>query len=249
MCLQFAQAFGNETFAPLAPADLMEFVTQNHDEGWRPFDDTPGLDPETNLPYHLGHAPVESLVALGHGSPDFCEQHHPYCGLLSSMHYWGVYHDRYGIVPVAPMQPAASERDPRVQTMLDLELVRQKRLRAALAADPQTAPLVEEEPLMHNYKLLQFFDMLALYFNMRHEGARGEADFDFVPAAVGRPRPVKVQAVEPGVYRLAPYPFDSDRLLVDCEGRYLMPLAPGGDLVAAWRAAPVVRQTFALVAG
>ena len=30
-------------------------------------------------------------------SPDFNERHHPYCGLLSSMHSWGLYNGRYGL--------------------------------------------------------------------------------------------------------------------------------------------------------
>ncbi len=248
MAGQLAQAFGNADFAPLDPGPWMEFVTLNHDEGWRQFDDAPQRDPATNLPYHLGHDPLPVKVAIGHASPGFCEAHHPYCGLLSSMHYWGVYHDRYGIMPRSLMTAEQPEPGSPLRVMLDTEQARQDRLKAALAADPATAPLVAEAHLMHNYKRLQFFDMLALYFNLRHEGARGESEFNFVPAAVGQEVAVTVRPVEPGVYSLAPFPFRGERLLIDCDGRYLSPVAPDEDLAAAWRAAPVVQQTFALVA-
>jgi Protein of unknown function (DUF3891) len=249
MCGQMARAFGNDRFAPLEPRELMEFVAENHDEGWRPFDDNPQRDPKTNLPYAFTNMPIEDRVSIGQASPDFNEQHHPYCGLLSSMHYWGVYHDRYGINKTSAIDQMPAEAQTPLRAMLDLELVRQERLKAALAKDPATAPWVEEARLMHNYKLLQFFDLLALYFNTRHEGDRPDTVFDFVPAAVGRAEPVRVQAVEPGIYRLTPFPFQEDRLLVDCDGRYVAHVPPDADVQAAVYAAPVVQQTFALEAG
>ena len=247
MCGQMARAFGNERFTPLEPRELMEFVTEYHDEGWRAFDDAPLRDPKTGLPHTLGTAPVPSLVALGHGSPGFNEAHHPFCGLLSAMHYWGVYHDRYGIMPKSLM--GSPQGRPPILAMLASEQERIERLTAALAADPATAGLVAEPSLMDNYKRLQFFDMLALYFNLRHEGERGEKVFDFVPAAPGQTEAVRVQPVEPGVYRLSPYPFRAARMLLDCDGRYLAPVSEGEDVAAHLRAAPVVQQTFMLVAG
>ena len=41
LCGQFARAFGNETFEPLAPLDLMVYVIAHHDAGWTEFDRDP----------------------------------------------------------------------------------------------------------------------------------------------------------------------------------------------------------------
>ena len=65
--------------------------------------------------------------------------------------------------------------------MLSGEIARQERIRETLAADPETAPWVEEAHIVQNYKQLQFFDTLALYFNLRHETDRGVETFTCVP--------------------------------------------------------------------
>jgi hypothetical protein len=94
---QFARAFGNEQFEAVRPCELMFYAVSHHDAGWAEFDGDPVTDETTGLPYNLVDTPAQYITTTSRGSPDFNERHHPYCGLLSSMHSWGLYNGRYGI--------------------------------------------------------------------------------------------------------------------------------------------------------
>src|ERR671923_1564049 len=83
---QFARAFGNERFEPLEPRDLVVYIVSHHDEGWAEFDRDPLTDENTGLPYNLNETPAQYITVTSRRSPDFNHRHHPYCGLLSSMH-------------------------------------------------------------------------------------------------------------------------------------------------------------------
>jgi len=97
LAAQFARAFGNERFEPVQPRDLMLYVIEHHDKGWASYDAAPKTDPKTGLPYNLVDTPAEDITRTSAASPDFNEKKHPYCGLLSSMHSWGLYNGRYGL--------------------------------------------------------------------------------------------------------------------------------------------------------
>src|SRR5260221_3726266 len=94
---RLAEAFGNDTFAPVEPREQMVFMTAHHDEGWAVLDDAAPRDPATDLPYQFTETPRSQVVAAHARSPDFNERQHPFCGLLASMHTWGLYHGRYGL--------------------------------------------------------------------------------------------------------------------------------------------------------
>src|SRR6266516_2960722 len=85
---QFARAFGNDRFEPVWPDDLMFYVVSHHDAGWAEFDRDPVTDETTGLPYNLIETPAKYITVTSRRSPDFNERHHPYCGLISSMHSW-----------------------------------------------------------------------------------------------------------------------------------------------------------------
>jgi hypothetical protein len=94
---QFARAFGNNRFEPLAPLDLMIYVISHHDAGWAEFDRDPVTDEGSGLPYNLVETPAQYITVTSRLSPDFNQRQHPYCGLMSSMHSWGLYNGRYGL--------------------------------------------------------------------------------------------------------------------------------------------------------
>ncbi len=145
----------------------------------------------------------------------------------------------------------SEELRPLVQAMLDGELERQKRLKAQLAARPDTAEWIEEPRLMQNYKQLQFFDTAALYFQMRHDEVRGAAKFDHVPLNTEDDVEVAVTRAAPGVYRFVPFPFSQDGVEVSITGRYLAPLAKDDDrdLAAVLAELPESSQTVKLLSG
>jgi hypothetical protein len=248
---QFARAFGNERFEPLEPRDLLLFLVANHDKGWTSYDAAPKTDPRTGLPYNLVDTPAEDIVKTSAASPDFNEKHHPYCGLLSSMHSWGLYNGRYGLSDKVLIDTISAKDRPLAQRMLEGELIRQERLKAQLAKDPKTAAWIEEGHLLQNYKQLQFFDTFALYFNRTHEAERTEARFEHVPMNAREDATITVRPVGPASYALSPYPFNHSPARFEFSGRYIHASERGSDTdwAAIFASAPQERQSFTLTAG
>jgi hypothetical protein len=247
---QFARAFGNDRFEPLNPLELIAYIVANHDKGWFNYDANPKTDPSTGFPYNLVDTPAEDITKTSAGSPDFNEQHHPYCGLLSSMHSWGLYNGRYGTSNYVLIDTIPLERRHLADAMLARELERQKRLKAQLIGDPETASWIEERRLFQAYKLLQFFDTLALYFNRTHERARAEMTFAHVPMNIDEDAVVAIRPIEAGRYGLAPFPFAKDDVTYSFSGRYIEPLPPeaNGDWRPILSSRPTEWQSLTLVA-
>ena len=255
LCHQFVTAFGNDKFERPEPDDEFVYTVKNHDRGWDQFDQNPVLDEKTGYPCGLGSGPVPNVVATSKLSPDFNEARHAYCGLLSSMHSWGLYNERYGYsefrvlgggksVPVPP-----GEND-TVKGLLEGELGRQIQLKEKLAANPNTAAWVEDGNLIRSYKLLQFFDTLALYFNMRHSSEHDVETFIHVPESVVSDVEVTVRPVGDNHYTFTPFPFHGDKLEVHCEGRYFEAISPASkpdDMGEAFYSLPTERQSFVFV--
>lgn len=207
LCGQFARAFGNDEFEPLAPLDLMAYVIAHHDAGWTAFDLDPVTDPNSGLPYNLIETPARYITVTSGLSPDFNERHHPYCGLISSMHSWGLYNGRYGLSDYVLIEQFPDQERPLAEQMLKSELARQERLKAEIRRDPQLADRLERNKLFQNYKQLQFIDTLALYFNRVHPAARNKQMFEHVPLNAEVDTSVTIVPQEPGVYALSPFPF------------------------------------------
>lgn len=244
---QFAAAFGNEQFAGLSLVEPLVYVAAHHDDGWTAVDTRAEQDPNTGLPYHLTQTPLPYLIETSAGSPAANEAYHPYSGLLSSMHSYGLFHGRYGLSDKVFIDLVPAAHKTAVQAMLDGELARQARLKERLAQDEATAVLVQEEVLFHNYKLLQFFDTLALYFHMTHAAARSESHFTNVPRAVGDDVGLTITPVGDNIYRLAPYPFVQNEMAFSYNGRFLTPQPPGTDLAALLAQTPLVVETVILI--
>ena len=244
---ELARHWGNGVFAPLAPRELMLHLVAHHDDGWDIVDAAIGQDPDTGLPYNLVRTPIPAIVKSGSRGPDLNEAHHPYCGLLSSMHTYGLYHGRYGLSDKVFVNVIPPEHRPAVDDVSAREQGRQERLRARLAADPEAAPWVEELALFHNYKLLQLFDTLALYFNCTHEAARGVSTFANVPRRLGDDITLTVSRIEAGVYRVEPFPFAEEETVVECRHRWLEPQPPGTSMPEALASAPEGIERMRLV--
>src|SRR6185436_16973201 len=206
------------------------YVVDNHDRGWDDYDRNPGIDPSNGLPYLMSRTPAVQSVETNRGSPDFNEAHHAYCGLLSSMHTWGLYNKRYGFTQfvvrtrnTVSIQVADPNR-PMVDQMLADEVARQKRLKEKLAKSDATRPWLDKR-LFQNYKQLTFFDTLSLYFHLYHASERGEEVYIHVPMTAEGDTNVTVKKISDQVYSLDPFPFAGDTLKLTCRGRYVKPLA------------------------
>lgn len=207
LCQQFAYAFGNQTFQSLEPLDLMVYVISHHDAGWLEFDRAPAMDEKSGLPYNLADTPPQYITATSRLSPDFNQQHHPYCGLISSMHSWGLYNGRYGLSNLVLLDKILAEDRPITERMLADEINRQEQLKLELAKNTETAAWLDERKLFQNYKQLQFIDTLALYFNRIHPNSRIEQTFEHVPLNCEEDVTVSIRPIETGVYALSPFPF------------------------------------------
>ncbi len=220
---KFARAFGNDDFEAVAPLDIVLYIVDHHDAGWTELDAAAAVDPATGLPYHLVDTPFENIIKTSAASPDFNSRHHAYGGLLSSMHSWGLYNGRYGLSDKVLLDMMTEDNRAVATEMLEGELARQDRLNADLAAGPATSDWVSEDNLFQNYKQLQFFDTMSLYFNCRHEGAREETVFEHVPYRAGHDGNVALRPLGDGAYALSPYPFAVDGAEFTFEGRYMTP--------------------------
>jgi hypothetical protein len=244
-CGDMAQYFGNKTFAAPMPYHEMVYMVAHHDEGWQHLDDHAERDPNTGFPYHLTQTPILKLVDTGAGSPDHNEAFHPYSGLLSSMHTWGLYHGRYGLSNFVFIDRFPAEHRPKVDAMLAHEEARQARLKAQLA-HTDLAEWTDGAKLMHNYKLLQFFDTLGLYFHTTHPTLRGEQTFANVPRNVGDDVTLTLKPLGENYYHLSPFPFSSD-ITMTTRGRWLSPLPDDADVPHVLSQTPFTEETVVIV--
>jgi len=245
---RLAALFGNDAFEPVAPRDLMLHVVSHHDAGWRELDRKALRDPATGLPYHLVKTPFARIVETSSLSPDFNATEHAFCELISSMHCWGLYNGRYGMSDKVLLNDLAAENRAVADAMLDREFARQERLKSTLAEDPATRPWVDDAHLFQNYKQLQFFDTLSLYFHCVPEGERRTSTFLHVPRSAQEDTEVTVTELGNGTYAFEPYPFNKDGVDLQFGGRWLAPVAEGPDVRDAFERAPVTSQKVRFVA-
>jgi hypothetical protein len=247
---QFARAFGNDQFEPLSPGDPMHFIVLHHDAGWADFDADPATDANTGLPYNLIDTPAEYITVTSRLSPEFNERQHPYSGLISSMHSWGLYNGRYGMSKMVLIDNIPLEKRPLAEAMLSDELARQKRLKQAVSIEPAMAGWLDDQHIFQNYKQLQFVDTLALYFNRVHASERKEATFEHVPANSSEDVNITVRPCGVGVYAVSPFPFGAEAEF-GFAGRLLSPgdHKRAGSWPAVFRSAPTRWETFRLVRG
>jgi hypothetical protein len=248
---QFARAFGNATFEAPSPLDLVVYVIANHDAGWAAFDRDPATDPSTELPYNVFQTPPVHILPTSTASPDYNQRHHPYCGLLSSMHTWGIYNGRYGFTTAGGLRSIADTDKPAIDAMLGVELDRQALLKSELARSTETKGWIDEAKLFQNYKLLQFCDLLAIYFNTLHAKARAAQAFTHVPMSQSQDATVTIKPIGDTTYALSPFPFASEMAQFAFAGR---PITPGqherdGGWTKVLSSTPAAWETFKLVAG
>jgi hypothetical protein len=132
--------------------------------------------------------------------------------------------------------------------MLDDEIARQERLRAALLQDPATAMWVEPDALFTAYKALEFFDTLALWWQLTHHQLRQPATFSHVPVAIGEDATIEVTPTATHSARLAPFPFAQSPVRLRCKVRSLYPVPLDADFGAAVAAGPEWWQSIELTA-
>jgi hypothetical protein len=169
---------------------------------------------------------------------------------MSSMHSWGLYNGRYGLSKIVLIDNIPKADRPIADRMLAGELDRQKRLKSRIAQISEAAGWIEDKHQFQNYKQLQFFDTLALYFNRIHPGERVEQTFEHVPLNAAHDVNVTIRPKETGVYELSPYPFAAKDAEFGFAGRLIEPgqHKKRNGWSSVLREMPTQWETFCLVA-
>ena len=215
LAASLAEHFGNDRFDIPQPFDEILYLVTHHDHGWLELDENPPLD-EQGLPYNLVKTPFNYILETSRASPDFNQAHSPFCGLVSSMHSYGLYNGRYGLSDAINLDWVPPEYRTELDAMLDSEMSRQQQLRTECAQ-------YTDETVFTVYKFLQFVDACALYFNANQAGHRGNAVFRNVPQKPGADVDIELRETTDGSYQFEPFPFNEDVFELYQLGRYLGP--------------------------
>lgn len=229
---------GNGDFDLPEPEEEIRYLITHHDHGWYELDNDPPINEQDGLPYNLVHTPMDYILQTSSASPDFNEKYSAFCGLLSSMHTYGLYNGRYGLSDAINMDWIPEDKRPAVDAMLSREMKRQQMLKEKLKG----TELEDESVIFRTYKILQFADACALYFNMNPAGQRGQASFRNVPSTADRDEEIEVAETDEGTYMFKPYPFRSDEFTLSFAGRYLEE-NPGSVSNKSFKSAQIEHQT------
>ena len=217
---QFAAHWGNDKFSKLRPYRTMLFATTYHDSGYREWEGNPPINVTKGRPFaHREEIPsFESVELKAYAkNVEWVQSHDPYAGLLVSMHRTGLWHNRYNVFTEPSMR--LRERSAEIQAAKKELETKQEQAKKTLAAG---RPGFEDE-LAHNYRTLQIFDLLSLYFCCDGYTADDHfKEYTIAPVRVAYDSPEQVQLrVVPngnGV-RFDPYPFDVSPLQVSVRAR------------------------------
>jgi hypothetical protein len=245
---QFAAHWGNERFSQLRPYNTMIFATTFHDSGYREFEGNPPINAAKGRPYaHREEVPsfeATELAAYAR-NVDWVRSHDPYAGLLVSMHRTGLWHNRYNVFTEPSMR--LRERSPQVQqAKKELETQQEQFKQELVAQRPDFANELE-----YNYRALQIFDLLSLYFCCDgHTDAEEFKEYKIAPVRVSydSAEMVELRLGPDGAHsvRFDPYPFDISPIKISVRAR-IMTLESGKSESAgleAYQKAPRQLLTF-----
>ncbi len=221
---QFAAHWGNDRFAQLRPYDTMVFATTYHDSGYREWEGLPRMNVEKGRPFgHRERIPGFEATELQayRRNVEWLRRHDLYAGVLVSMHRTGLWRGRYDVL-TSP-KPGVRDLSAGVKAALGELEYQQQQDKAALAAG---SPGFEEE-LWINYRMLQLFDLLSLYFCCDGYGEEGfkEERLAPIPADYTPDGGIELRITPnaDGSVKIAPYPFDVSPLQVSVRVRRMQP--------------------------
>ena len=196
---EFAQAWGNSTFAAPRPLQAVTTATARHDDGWAIWERAPSLLHQNGTVKPRNFLDVEVIPHLTFYRAQIAAvlEEDPYAAALVAMHGCGIYNGRYGTDPVLKLTFAPTERD-AVDAFTEEQEERVSRIVDDLA--------IPDDERWTNYRLLQVFDRLSLYFCT---GAVDQpAKLSPVPTSSdGTETEVQIDPEGQWGARLDPYPF------------------------------------------
>ncbi|MFQ5682338.1 MAG: DUF3891 family protein [Candidatus Binatia bacterium] len=212
---QLAARWGNQRFMKPRPYPSMVFAATFHDSGYREWEGTPPINLEKGRPYGHREKPPSfeavELAAFAHNI-DWVRSHDPYAGLLVSMHRTGLWKNRYGVfkIPEGRLRERSAETK---SVMKELESRQEKEKTSLGKANPRF-----EEALWVNYRLLQIYDLLSLYFCCDGHTEYGLKESMIAPVPVTydtqEETELHILPVDSHSVKIQPYPFDVSPVIV-----------------------------------
>lgn len=196
---QVAAHWGNSEFAAPKPYESVVRAATFHDYGWLRYETSPLLNVETGTPYSFLEVPLTATQLGGYQwALDWISDIDPYAGLIVSMHRTGLWKSRYQTIN-HPMGYNLKAPSAEIQEFIDRNEARQRSARARL----------DDGNLSTNYKLMQVWDLLGLYFCCQDPY---EDRVEPVPTKYGDGKDgdvtLSMKALGRRKVQFEPYPFD-----------------------------------------
>jgi hypothetical protein len=220
----FAAHWGNTAFERLHPYESVVRAAVFHDAGWYSYQTSPRYDAGTGKSPNFTQVPLDrTQLDAFQWAIDWLTGIDPYAGLLINKHRTGLWRRRYGAIN-HPALFTPPHLGPMVEGFIAENEARQK-------VQQRSLNLGE---LWVNYQLLQFWDLLSLYFCVRPPY---DEYVEPVPDRYGAGDGARLtlRPLGDGRVSIDPYPFDLPSLPISIPHRRL-PSAKFAD-EAAFRAA------------
>ncbi len=150
---QFAAHWGNAAFAAPQPFESIARAAAFHDYGWLRYETNPLFNAEKGETPNFRDIPPSASRLEGYQwCVDWLLGADPYAALIVNMHRTGLSRARYGTISYPPQ--SARPLAPEVETFVTRNEQRQEEEKAAF----------DQRQLWSNYRLLQAWDLLGLYF-------------------------------------------------------------------------------------
>ncbi len=210
---QFAAHWGNARFAAPEPFESVVRAATFHDFGYLRYETAPHYDPETGTTPNFRNIPTDAKrLEEYQWNADWLLGPDPYASTLVNMHRTGLWRGRYDAIVHPP------HRIRQQKSEVDAFVERNEAQRAtAISAQGWDA-----QQLRVNYRLLQVWDLLSLYFSC------AEPIGDYIEPVPASYRDadregvrISLKPLGNAVVAVDPYPFDVAELRVQLAGRRL----------------------------
>jgi hypothetical protein len=232
-CGLLADAWGNAAFARPEPWDAVATAIAWHDEGWRGWEQAPGVLPD-GRPRGFTDMALDEHVAIHRASAAAAAALGDRVALLVGMHGVGLVMRRMGLD--GPMPPLA-ERPPPVRQLMS-DWVRAARVQRGVIGEGRAVA----EWSWSAYRILQAIDLLSLYLTWRGLASGERWTLPRVPRVPGDEAgaAITVTPVDGVTCALDPWPFAGDRVEAPVASRIIndQPYPDATALADALGAAP-----------
>jgi hypothetical protein len=195
-----ASHWGNSNFSPLKPYESVARAATFHDFGWLRYETNPDINPESGEPFTFQNLPFnpEQLDAY-QWCVDWLASVDPYSALLVGLHRVGLWRSRFETIT----HPTWRYGNIKLPAEIEEYIARTKPV-----LDDQQAK-IGGDTLWTNYRLLQVWDLLGLYFTCTdpYEHAVEPVPTEYDGESLSGVR-MELHPVNERHVVLDPYPFD-----------------------------------------